>query len=161
MKLIEHRWVQVIWCDDVRHEIGNKPSFMGVYTGDMQLPSLPIVLPKLAVHINVATPRDKLFKQLKIRLLRNDSPASVAEIAMPAEDLSKMNEEILSRPLVQDDEKPDEPTGISIAFLVIVGPLMLNATTKWLKVFVDTESETLESFKLRISSQVLEAHSLH
>jgi hypothetical protein len=38
-----------ILCDDVRSEVGNKPSYMGVYTGAMVLPELPFQHPRLFI----------------------------------------------------------------------------------------------------------------
>lgn len=38
-----------ILCDDVRSEVGNKPSYMGVYTGAMLLPELPFQHPRLFI----------------------------------------------------------------------------------------------------------------
>ena len=37
----------VILCDDVRNEVGNKLSFMGVYGPELWLGKLPAVMPKL------------------------------------------------------------------------------------------------------------------
>ena len=37
-------------------ELGNKPSFMGVYTGGIVVPALPTVLPKLCVYAWVVSP---------------------------------------------------------------------------------------------------------
>lgn len=150
MKLAEHRWVQVIWCDDVRHEMGNKPSFMGVYVGDLIVQSLPITLPRLAANIELCTPRDRPFKSIKVRLTRNDSVESIASIEVPSDDLAKMNADLAHKSEQEANFDSEEPTALKIAFLVMLGPLVLNETTKWLKVFVDTEDESLESFRLKV-----------
>jgi hypothetical protein len=36
-------------CDDIRHEVGNKPSYMGVYTGDILVEVFPFTLQKLCL----------------------------------------------------------------------------------------------------------------
>lgn len=42
----------VIFCDDIRKEVGNKPSYIGIYTGAINFPSeLPSQLPKFAFAI--------------------------------------------------------------------------------------------------------------
>ena len=41
------RHLEVIFCDDIREEVGNKISYMGVYSADLTVPVLPIVLNKL------------------------------------------------------------------------------------------------------------------
>jgi hypothetical protein len=41
-----------IFCDDIRVEVGNKLTFVGVYTVGMMInASFPIVMPKLAFHV--------------------------------------------------------------------------------------------------------------
>lgn len=152
MKLIEHRWVHVIWCDDVRQEVGNKPSFMGIYTGAVVMPSVPSTLPRLTAFINVGTPKQKPFERLKVRVVRNDSEGSVAEIEMLPEDLKTMTQQIAASQMIKDAEDAVEPAGIALAFILMLSPINITDNTKWLKVFVDTEDETLESFKLRFTT---------
>jgi hypothetical protein len=42
----------VIFCDDIRHEVGGKVTFVGVYTGYMYVNgTLPVALPKLCFGI--------------------------------------------------------------------------------------------------------------
>lgn len=42
----------MIICDDVRDEVGNKASFMGVYQKDIFVPKIPFIFPKLCFVIN-------------------------------------------------------------------------------------------------------------
>jgi len=44
------------------------------------------------------------------------------------------------------------PSALGLSFILLLGQLPLKETTRWLKVWVDTESEVLESFKLRIDT---------
>jgi len=41
-----------IICDDIREEIGNKISFMGVYTKDIFVPKFPFTFPRLCFVMN-------------------------------------------------------------------------------------------------------------
>jgi hypothetical protein len=66
------RYVSTIFCDDLRLEVGNKLSLMGVYNGRLFLSSLPAVLPKLCVMIIGVTPFEEPFRSVKIKLLKND-----------------------------------------------------------------------------------------
>lgn len=43
------------FCDDVRSEIGNKTSLMGIYGGELLVPVMPTMVPRLAVVIFVRT----------------------------------------------------------------------------------------------------------
>jgi hypothetical protein len=40
-----------IICDDIRHEMGNKFSLIGIYGSDLQVAQLPFLFPKLSVAI--------------------------------------------------------------------------------------------------------------
>jgi hypothetical protein len=122
---------------------------------------LPTTLGRLAAHIQIGTPKNRLFGNIKVRLMRNDADESVAEIVVASEDLTVMNEQISSNGVQDTDSEESKQSSITFAFLVMLGPLDLNETTKWLKVFVDTEDETLESFKLRIKVNADSAARLH
>ena len=65
------RSVASLFCDDIRPEVGNKLSLMGVYLGGMFVPDFPVVLPKLCVMVTIITPLDQPFKSLGIRLMNN------------------------------------------------------------------------------------------
>ena len=69
---------------------------------------------------------------------------------MPDEELKAYNQAVMDKLAQRDPDELKEPAGISISFLVVLGPINVTETTKWLKVYVDTEDETLESFKLMI-----------
>ncbi len=133
---MEERQVHVIWCDDIRLEVGNKPSFMGVYIGGLTVPSLPVVIPKLVLYVWLSTPLDKPFKQIKIRIVRDDkSEIFTVDLGAP---------EILNLP-----SRKDLSRSVVMASLSIIG-LNIPEHCKYLAVFVDTESGTLEGAKLHI-----------
>ncbi|WP_156955192.1 hypothetical protein [Polaromonas glacialis] len=155
MRLIKQRWVNAIWCDDIRHEVGNKPSFMGVYGMELVMPQLPAILSRLAVYVTVGTPILQPFQQLKVRIQRDDVAEALASIEIPKNELEVAAKEI-SEHLTScvDPQELDSPTYI-MSFILLVGPIQLNETTKSFKVWVDTELGTLESFKLKISSPAI------
>jgi len=152
MKLTERRWVHAIWCDDIRQEVGNKPSFMGVYTGSLVVPSLPTVLPRLAVWVNVWTPKAQPFKILKVRICNNEDEKPLAAIDLDSESLAGATNQGQSLERSEDKIVVGEPSALGLSFILLLGQLPLKETTRWLKVWVDTESEVLESFKLRIDT---------
>jgi hypothetical protein len=59
------RFVNCVFCDDIRHEIGNKLSLMGIYQREMLVAesSLPTALPKLVAQFWIVTPIDKVFSK--------------------------------------------------------------------------------------------------
>lgn len=144
MKIAETRWVNVVWCDDIRQEIGNKPSLMGVYTGGLAVPALPATLPRLAAWINVRTPTSRPFQRLTVRIRRSDAEEPIAAIEI--EEVTTSTDPFTDAPAVESDQ----PMATIMSFVVLLGALQLNQETQWFKVFVETEDETLESFKLPI-----------
>lgn len=66
-----HRTLESIWCDDVRLEVGNKVSYMGVYLNELFVPSFPFVLEKLCLSCQVKTPINSPFKSLKLLISKN------------------------------------------------------------------------------------------
>lgn len=80
------RNVEAIYCDDIRYEMGNKLSFIGVYSSQMYVQELPTTIPKLCVHVWASTPCDHPFEDLAFKLLLNDD--LLAESYVPEEDLS-------------------------------------------------------------------------
>ena len=139
MKLTEFRWVNAIWSDDIRQEVGNKPSFMGVYTGGLVFTALPAILPRLAVWVSIHTPKSRPIQRLKVRVVRNDfdeplATLEVAEMQMPP------------------PSESETPAALSLSFAMLLGATQITSDTKWLKIFVDTEDEVLESFKLTVQT---------
>ena len=82
---MNERFVHVIYCDDVRHEEGNKLTYVGCYQGEMFLSPIPGALPKFCAVVYVVTPYKKPFQKLEIRLLV-DSEVLV-ELIVPSEQL--------------------------------------------------------------------------
>lgn len=66
------RHIQTIFCDDVRHELGGKLSYIGDYSGVLLVPAFPVTLPKLCLVIKVLTPAEKPFARLTLRVLKDN-----------------------------------------------------------------------------------------
>lgn len=50
-------WGFTIFCDDIRHEIGGKKSYIGCYFNELIIDgSLPVTLPKLSFVVNIVLP---------------------------------------------------------------------------------------------------------
>lgn len=63
------RHLEVIYCDDIREEVGNKFSYMGIYTGELTVPNAPVLLSKLCVVVKVITDIDDPFENLEVRIV--------------------------------------------------------------------------------------------
>lgn len=62
-----------IVCDDIRQEVGNKHSYMGIYGSDMFFQQFPVTVPKLCMVISARTPVSAPFKALSFRVLKDES----------------------------------------------------------------------------------------
>lgn len=88
MKKNDERILTAIFCDDIRHEMGNKLSFMGSYQRDLYVATAPVALPKLCVFASATTPQKKPFKALTLRIVQDDD-IELARLEIPPEDLQQ------------------------------------------------------------------------
>ena len=51
MPIIKPKFKFSILCDDVRQEVGNKLSFIGVYSKELHIPKTPFTFPKLCIYL--------------------------------------------------------------------------------------------------------------
>ena len=58
-----------IFCEDIRNEIGDKFTYVGVVSGVIALESFPALLPKFAVAITYNQPRNKYRKSTNLKIL--------------------------------------------------------------------------------------------
>lgn len=137
------RLVHVIWCDDIRQEVGNKPSFMGVYTAGITVPTLPALLDRLALHVWAYTPKDKPFKSITVSVQRDDGHV-LASISTSPNDTGDAASEIrLKRP---------GSTIQSMMFGIGMAGIELPVNCKYLTVKIEAEGDHLEGQKLWIDT---------
>ena len=80
------RHLEVIFCDDIREELGNKLSFMGVYSADMTVPVVPIILNNLCIVVRAITENSDPFESLKVSVFQGDDSVeliSTGQIVLP------------------------------------------------------------------------------
>jgi hypothetical protein len=85
------RTMWVTYCDDVRQELGNKLSYMGVYGPQLIVPDYPAAVLKLCVVMTVRGAAKAPPKSVIFRVLRNDEivcehavdPGPLADAAGP------------------------------------------------------------------------------
>lgn len=95
---MEEIFVNVIYCDDVRQEVGGKQSLIGVYNTDMILPSLPVTLPKLCAQILVRLPINTTANSVVVKISNGDNV--LAEMPIPEGELQRM-----SGPMLESDKE--------------------------------------------------------
>ena len=66
-----HKFLNVVACDDVRDEVGNKKSLMGAFAGDLLVQTFPAQV-QIAVYIQFQPDASRTANVLKIRLYVED-----------------------------------------------------------------------------------------
>ncbi|WP_321899983.1 DUF6941 family protein [Paraburkholderia heleia] len=72
MKSLDNPYLHVLFCDDVRLEVGNKLTLVGLYSGQLNVAEAPVILPKLCVYALFVTPVQQEVTELTFRVYRDD-----------------------------------------------------------------------------------------
>lgn len=133
------RYAHAIYCDDIREEVGNKMSLMGIYREKLLVSQFPAVLPKLCVALWVVTPIDHPFKKIQIRLHVGDQIA--ADVAVPDNVLADIGK------VEQQDETKSRVHILHTA--VAIANLRMEQPTR-VKLRVHTEDDELKAGALDV-----------
>jgi hypothetical protein len=132
------RHLEVIYCDDIREEVGNKVSFMGIYSSELTVPNAPVLLTKLCIVVKAVTDIGDPFEALNVRIVKvkgNDET------------------ELLSTgPVLLPAKLPGPDIGLTrmaVQMNFILAPFQIDEETK-LRVKAITEREELRGMTLRI-----------
>jgi hypothetical protein len=82
----------VIFCDDIREEIGGKVSYMGIYGDEMMISEpAPIMLPKFCIATRIRLPRTSPEARLKVVVLK-DQDGETSELTSLEADMREIVE---------------------------------------------------------------------
>jgi len=140
-----HRYVSVVYCDDIRTEVGNKHSYIGIYQDDLLVPQMPIVLSKLCVVLTIVTPRSHPFERLVCRIFLDDR--LLGELMIPEADLKSMP--TFPPPPPQIGNEPHDPL-IVFRTAIAFSPFRIEQESR-LRVRVDTGDEELRGLSLKLA----------
>jgi hypothetical protein len=73
----------VILCEDVREEAGNKKSLMGVFGGDLQVQEFPAAI-RIAFYVEYIPPQEGSAHALQFVLLVDENIAATGTLEIPA-----------------------------------------------------------------------------
>lgn len=134
------RHLEVIYCDDIREEVGNKSSYMGVYSSELTVPT-PILLQKLCISVKAVTDIADPFEALEIRIVKVKGDVET---------------ELLSTgpvPLSTEQPRPDRLDNGSASLIMqitfMLTPFQIDEDTN-LRIKAITEREELRGAGLRI-----------
>lgn len=137
------RHVETLYCDDIRHEVGGKVSFIGCYSSALLLSKFPVTLAKLCVHVKVVTPASRPLRSLALRIFMDD--ATLAEVNP---DDMRVAESVID---LKKAGEPQDPESVHmVLFNIALSPIRFDAPCI-MKVRVQTEDEELEGINLKVS----------
>jgi hypothetical protein len=75
------RVAHCVFCDDVRQELGNKLSLMGIYVGELIIAAVPpVVMPKFVIVVWVISDVDDPIKRVVTRVLMPPDGTEVLKV---------------------------------------------------------------------------------
>ena len=136
------RHIETLFCDDIRHEVGGKISFIGVYSGGLFVPTFPVMLPKLCLSVKVVTPADEPLRSLSLRVLKDEE--TLQEIALDEKQLADASDS------AEDMTKEQRKERVQMAqFLLVFSPIQFDGPCA-LRVRVQTEGGELRGMALKV-----------
>jgi hypothetical protein len=136
------RHLEVIYCDDVRHEVGNKQSLIGVYPGDLYLEALPAVLPKLCMVATLVIPAGECFESLRIKAMQDE------HCLFESGDMPPPGDEVIQGASAGDDEGDEGPM-MRLSLVLVLSPFQVDEEIS-LRVVAELDGRALSSRRLRI-----------
>lgn len=137
------RHVETLFCDDIRHELGGKLSFIGVYSGGLFVPAFPATLPKLCLMAKIVTPADEPLRLLNLRVFKDE--VCLQEIAVDEEQLAAGSDSTEDMSDLQRKERV-----LMAQFMVVFSPIQFDGPCT-LRVKVQTENGELRGIALKVN----------
>ncbi len=138
-----------IFCDDIRYELGNKISLVGVYGDEMFLSgaSFPITIPKIGMAICITTPLSMMPEEIELRvyLPGKADPAHVANLTASDHPAYPAAQSELSENALSDDRIA------TFNFHVILSPAVIPEPGR-IKVRAIVDEELMKLGTLAIST---------
>jgi hypothetical protein len=139
MKKIKHQ-VETIFCDDIRHEVGGKLSFMGTFFEVMYVKDFPIILPKFCISIKVVSFSSEPMPPMQIKILLGGKLLDEKKIQVEGKEKNKKTKDV--------EQKDKANVG---RFLYAFSPLEIkNESEIEVNVFFDDEDESIKGLGLKI-----------
>jgi len=132
-----------LFCDDIRMEIGNKPSFMGVYTGEMVFPpglslDVGIFVSKFAVMWWLFCDKDDRPQHISVRVSIPPGHTEIAKMDVGTEQITQAMPQIF-----------DDYTRLILGSTIPLTNLIFQCSGT-IEVSIETERETIRAGRLRV-----------
>lgn len=139
---VQPRFAHAFFCDDIRYEVGNKVSLMGIYSKDLIFPTLPAFVGRLGVVLTIDTDINEPIETIKV-LVEKD-----------AETLIELTPEKLEQDYQSTArlaEHHDEPSRLSLNMHIMLSPMTI-ASACMLRVKVTIDGVEYMAGKIRVSA---------
>jgi hypothetical protein len=108
-----------VFCDDIRQEVGGKPSYMGVYMGRMLIgATFPLAMPKFVCAVHYFETPDAASTPLELRIFfpgdPEDAPTYRMSVSVPQPTLDQLQ-------MPSMEEELDDPR-VVLQFPVVFAP---------------------------------------
>ena len=137
-----NRYAHCHFCDDIRYELGNKTSLIGLYGGEMYVSSIPSVIPKLCFFVLFATGIDNPVKALSMRI--SDKEQVLMEQELSSDELRSAYEQATERG-TEDDPIRQFTVGMNL----IASPFVISKESV-VTVSVIADGEEMIAGRLRV-----------
>ena len=94
------RHAHCLFCDDIRTEVGNKTSLIGIYGGELFVDECPAVLPKICISAFMSTDAEQPLRTLTVQV--SHKGAVLQENIVPEDQLLAMQQALLERGSASD-----------------------------------------------------------
>ncbi|WP_295433096.1 hypothetical protein [uncultured Thiodictyon sp.] len=142
------RHIETLFCDDIRHEVGGKLSFIGVYSGGLIVPAFPVTLPKLCLSVRIVTPTGEPLSSLTLRIWKDDK--ILQEMVLAEDQLAAASSDATDE-MIGEQQKNGVRVSVSQVLLVF-SPIQFDEPCV-LKVRAQTETGELAGVALRVMTQ--------
>jgi hypothetical protein len=132
------RSVFTLFSDDIRQEVGGKITYVGTYTGSMQVPEFPATLPKFCISVFCCFDSEKPIASLHMKVLLGEQ--------VLADEKFSPNDQPSKHERNMDTEHP-EVVQANLFFT----PLQIPEPCS-LRVEVNADGENLQVFPFKIST---------
>jgi hypothetical protein len=135
------RCVLAQFCDDIRYEVGNKVTLVGLYDGALFLQEFPAMIPRLGINLVVDTPIDDQVRSFVLRIEKGDEIIVEATASVPSQ----------PRPDTVVQNGHDELTRAMFSMKILLAPMTVLSPCM-LRVKVTLDGVESVAGKLRITA---------
>lgn len=110
------------YCDDVRFEINNKISYIGVFNSELRITGkLPVTIPKIVASASVLLPLDFKLDSLQFQL--NWNGKIIQDVSLPSSEC----QQIVAEASTKSTKHGVEPRGLHFQCALAVTPFIVDA----------------------------------